>query len=381
MKIVIAPDSFKGSISAREICSCVKEGVLKVYPSATILELPLADGGEGTMENLVYATGGSLKTTEVKGPLGSAVAASIGVLGDGETVVIEMAQASGLPLLKEDERDPYRTTSYGTGELIKYALDMNYRKFIIGLGGSATNDAGAGALKALGMKFFDADGNELQDGGEALTRLSSYDDTNLDARIKDSSFIIASDVKNTLCGPKGASTTFGPQKGATLEQVVRLDGALNHFSKIVLNQKDIELREIVGGGAAGGLGATFVGFLGAEMKSGIEFIMDTIQFESSIQDADLIITGEGKLDAQTLSGKVISGVSKVAEKSKVPVIALCGEFQINGEQMEELGLFGVFTIVPGPCTLETAHVRAPDWIAERTEQIMRFMKSSRVIMN
>ncbi|MBM6618125.1 glycerate kinase [Bacillus suaedaesalsae] len=374
MNIVVAPDSFKGSISARDICTAVEKGVLRVFPQASVVGLPLADGGEGTMENLVYASGGSKFEVVVKGPLGKPVTASVGILGDKETVIIEMAQASGLTLVSENEKKPFLATSYGTGELIKYALDRNYRKFIIGLGGSATNDGGTGMLKALGVRFFSSDGKDLPEGGGALSRLDHFDDSGIDPRIKESSFIIASDVTNPLCGPNGASSIFGPQKGASPEDVTILDQALLNFSKIVQKQRQIDICQIVGGGAAGGMGAALVAFLQASIQSGIDVVMDAVQFGEKVKDANFIITGEGKLDSQTLSGKVIAGVSKMAKKHQIPVIALCGGLELDGNQMDELGIVSGFSIVPGPCTLEGAMEKSAKWMEERTEQIMRLVK-------
>lgn len=375
MKIVIAPDSFKGSITAKDICSTVKRGILRVFPDADVIEIPLADGGEGTMENMVYATNGSKRQVVVTGPLGNKIGAEYGVLGDNETVVIEMAQASGLTLLQEHERNPLITTSFGTGELIKAALDAGYRKFIIGIGGSATNDGGAGMLKALGIQFYKKDGSLLPEGGASLIDLEQIDDANLDHRIKESTIIIASDVTNPLCGPNGASAIFGPQKGATPEMVNALDEGLNNFAKIVHKKRNIDMRELIGGGAAGGMGATLITFLKAELHSGVHVIMEKLRFEEKIKDADLIITGEGRLDSQTLSGKLISGVSKIAGKHKVPVIALCGGLNLEVNKLcAELGLLSAFSIVPGPCTLEEAMNQAPDWIPERMEAIMQIIK-------
>ena len=374
MKIVVAPDSFKGSIDAKNICFQVKNAILRVFPSANILEIPLADGGEGTMENMIYSSNGQMLEVEVKGPIGKVIKAKYGIMKDNETVVIEMAQASGLPLLQEKERDPRKATSYGTGQLIKHALDNGYRKFIIGLGGSATNDGGAGMLRALGVQFFKKDGSELEEGGSALTELSYFNDNNLDARLEECSITIASDVTNKLCGDNGASAIFGPQKGATPEVVKELDGALNHFANIVLQQKGIDMRELVGGGAAGGLGASLITFMQAEIRSGIDVVMEQLNFESQIKDAHLVITGEGRLDSQTLSGKVISGVSNVARKYNVPVIALCGGMNLDVCKYDELGIVSAFSIVPGPCQLDEAMENADKWIFERTENIMRLMK-------
>ncbi len=375
MKIVIAPDSFKGSISAKDICTSVKRGILRVFPNADVIEIPLADGGEGTMENMVYATNGSKRKVEVTGPLGHKVSAEYGVLGDNETVVIEMAQASGLTLLQEHERNPLVTTSFGTGELIKAALDEGYRKMIIGIGGSATNDGGMGMLKALGVKFHKKDGSQLSEGGASLKDLDRIDAAYLDPRVKESTIMIASDVTNPLCGSNGASAIFGPQKGATPEMVKALDEGLDNFSKIVHTQKSVDMRELIGGGAAGGLGATLITFLEAELHSGVQVIMEKLRFEDQIKDADLIITGEGRLDSQTLSGKLINGVSKMAGKHEIPIIALCGGLDIEISQLvQELGLLSAFSIAPGPCTLEEAMVQAADWISERVEAIMRIIK-------
>lgn len=377
MKIVVAPDSFKGSISARELCASFKKGVLRVFPHAEVVEMPLADGGEGTLENMVYASEGRLVEVEVKDPLGRPIRAAYGVLGDGRTVVIEMAQASGLPLLTEEEKNPLITTSYGTGELIRHALDAGYRHFIIGLGGSATNDGGTGMLRALGVKFYDKDGLPLPEGGGALSHLDHFDESGMDPRIKEAVFTIASDVTNPLCGPDGASAVFGPQKGATPDMVRILDQGLDRFGEIIFRQKGIDIRNVPGSGAAGGVGAALMAFLRAKMKSGIEVVMEAIGFEKSIRDADLVITGEGKLDAQTLSGKVIAGVSRVARSRNVTVIALCGGIQLEGHQLDELGVAAGFSIVPGPCTLEEAMEKASNWVVDRTEQIMRLLKTGK----
>ena len=373
MKIVIAPDSFKGSISARDFCTAVKAGVKRVFPDAKVVEVPLADGGEGTMENIVFASKGTKKRVKVTGPIGEKVAAEYGILGDKETVIIEMAQASGLPLLKEHERNPLITTSYGTGDLIKAALDDGFRKFIIGIGGSATNDGGMGMLKALGISFYDKNGSPLPEGGAALIDLHHIDETNFDQRLKESTIVVASDVTNLLCGPNGASAVFGPQKGATKEMAKKLDDALDHFAETVYKTKNIDMRELIGGGAAGGLGAALITFLGAKLQSGIDVIMKELKFEREILDADLIITGEGRLDTQTLSGKVISGVSKLARKYRIPVIALCGGMNLEAHKFDELGLLSAFSIVPGPCTLEEAMEHAAAWIPERIEAIMRIL--------
>lgn len=373
MKIIVAPDSFKGSLSAPDICKIIKKGIVTVFPEAEVINLPLADGGEGTMENLVYSSNGKTISIDVKDPLGRKIKASYGILGDKETVIIEMAQASGLPLLKENEKNPLVTSSYGTGELIKDAVLNGYRKFIIGLGGSATNDGGAGALKALGMKFYDRSGSELRGEGADLINLTHFDESGLLPELSECVFTIASDVENTLCGIGGASYIFGPQKGATPEMVKQLDEVLFHFSEIVLGQKNIDMKKQIGGGAAGGLGAALITFLNARFCPGIEVIVKAIDFEKHIQDADLVITGEGKLDFQTLSGKVIAGVTKLTNRKEIPAIALCGGVTLSTAQLKELGLQAGFSIVPGPCSLEEALEKAPLWIEESTIQLMNII--------
>lgn len=374
MKLVIAPDSFKGSIDARELCQSIKSGVLRVFPKAQVTELPLADGGEGTMENLVYASKGTIRPLQVTGPAGRPVKAAYGVLGDARTVVIEMAQASGLPLVGESERNPLTATSYGTGELIRAALDEGYRQFIIGIGGSATNDAGTGMLQALGMAFYDQEGKMLPQGGGYLDQLVRMDYSSFDSRIQESTFLVACDVDNPLCGLNGASAVFGPQKGATPDMVKTLDRCLNHFAEIVRQQCGIEMRHIPGGGAAGGMGAALVAFLGAKLKPGIEVVMEAVEFRKKIEGAYLVITGEGKLDKQTLSGKVIAGVSREASSQFIPVIALCGGLELSGEELDRLDVEAAFSIVPRPCSLQEAFEHTGTWAMERTEQIMRMIR-------
>ncbi|MFV2047606.1 glycerate kinase [Metabacillus sp. YM-086] len=373
MKIVIAPDSFKGSISARDICYAVEKGIRRVLSKVEITHVPLADGGEGTAENIVAASNGHFIYTEVCGPLNKPVQAGYGVLGNQSTVVIEMAQASGLPLLNEDQRNPLITTSYGTGELIKHALDAGYRQFIIALGGSATNDGGAGMLKALGVDFFTSDGHILKGGGASLSELSYFDDSNLDPRLNDSTILVASDVTNLLCGPTGATAVFGPQKGATSEMIEQLDQALFHFSEIVLKQKGINMRELIGGGAAGGMGAALIAFCQAQLKSGIDVVLEEIGFTQILENVDLLITGEGKLDSQTLSGKVIKGVSDQARSKQIPIIALCGAVDLSQEELEELGILAAFSIVPGPCSLQEAYKYSEKWIVDKTESIFKIL--------
>ncbi len=375
LKIVVAPDSFKGSISARDLCRAVKAGVARVFPQAEVVELPLADGGEGTVENMVYATGGSLVRATARDPLGRPVEAQYGVMGDGQTVVIEVAQASGLPLLGESERNPLTASSRGTGELILDALERGYRRFIIGLGGSAVNDGGAGMMRALGVEFLDASGRPVEEGGAGLARLDRIDVSKLDSRVGESEFVAASDVTNPLCGPRGASAVFGPQKGATPEMVGTLDRALQRYGEAIERQLGRAVAEQPGAGAAGGMGAALAAFLRADVRSGIDIVMELIRFEERIAGADFILTGEGKLDEQTLSGKVIAGVSRRARNQGVPVIGICGTTDLSYEQEEELGIVAGFSIAPGPCSLEQAMANAEKWTIRRVEQMMRLWET------
>jgi len=377
VRVVLAPDSFKGSISARELCAALREGVLEVFPEADLTELPLADGGEGTTEALVHATGGRLIEREVSDPLGRPVRAAYGVLGNGRTAVIEMAKASGLPLLAAHERNPLAADSFGTGQLIRDALRAGYRQFIIGLGGSATNDGGAGALKALGARFLDEAGAELPPGGEGLLRLARIDLSVLEEGVHESSFVLASDVTNPLCGPDGASAVFGPQKGADPEMVAKLDAALGRFGEVLREATGCDVARLPGSGAAGGAGAGFMAVLDAEFRSGIDIVMEAVEFDRKIRGADWIITGEGRLDEQTLSGKVVAGVCRKARTARVPVFGVCGSLELTVRQMEELGLAAGFSIVPGPCPLEEAMARAGEMARDQIVRIMRLIHVDR----
>lgn len=377
MKIIVAPDSFKGSISAQDLCKSIRGGIEAVFPSAEVVELPMADGGEGTLDALVYATKGTKCECVVQDPLGRPVKASYGIMGDGQTVMIEMAQASGLTLLQENERNPLITSSYGTGELIRHALRAGYRKFVVGLGGSATNDGGAGMLRALGASFTDEAGTQIPEGGAGLAKLSEIDLSGLDPAVRESSFRIAGDVTNPLCGPSGASAVFGPQKGATEQMVRLLDEALNRYGEALLQATGTDVCQMPGSGAAGGMGAALLAVLQAESGSGIDLVMEAVDFRAKMKDASMIITGEGKLDGQTLSGKVIAGICREAMPHRIPVIALCGSMKLTSEEMDELGLAAAFSIVPGPCPLEEAMASASIWARSRTEQIMRLYAVNR----
>jgi glycerate kinase len=337
MRVLVASDSFKGSLNSIRVGEAVAEGIRKVYPQADVRIIPIADGGEGTVEALVTAGRGRYLKKVVSSPLGEAIEAVMGLLPDG-TAVIEMAAASGLPLVPKEKRNPLLTTTKGTGELIKSALDEGAGKILIGIGGSATNDGGAGVAQVLGARLLDHEGTELPPGGAALANLSAIDTTMLDPRLKDVEITVICDVDNPLCGPRGASAVYGPQKGATPDMVIQLDQCLNHFADVINQQLGRDIRNIPGAGAAGGLGGGLLAFVKAELKSGTEAVLDTIQFDGLVKDYDLVITGEGRIDAQSAYGKVPKGVGTRAQKQGKPVIAIVGSLGEGAEVMHEYGI-------------------------------------------
>ena len=359
LKIVIAPDSFKESLSSIEVAAEIEAGFRAIYPDAEYVKLPIADGGEGTVAALVAATGGELANLRVTGPLGAPVDSFYGCCGDGETVVIEMAAASGLDLVPPAQRNPLLTTSYGTGELIRHALDSGFRNFIIGIGGSATNDGGAGMLQALGAQLLDADNRQIGFGGGALEALARIDISTLDQRIKDCRIEVACDVDNPLTGVRGASAIFGPQKGATEEMVARLDSNLAHFAELIRRDLDQDVESIAGAGAAGGMGAALLAFLAADLRPGVDIVVEAIKLADAVDGASLVITGEGRIDGQTVYGKAPIGVAKVARAQKVPVIGLAGSLGAGVEAVYDHGISAVFSVVAGPCSLEDALEDAP----------------------
>ncbi|CJF84621.1 glycerate kinase [Streptococcus pneumoniae] len=365
MKIVIAPDSFKESLTALNVCEAVEKGIRTHFPDAEISKVPMADGGEGTVQSLVDATGGQIIQTKVTGPLGKEVEAFYGILGDGKTAVIEMAAASGLHHVPVDKRNPLITTTRGTGELILKALDHKVKHIIIGIGGSATNDGGAGMSKALGAKLLDANGAEIKEGGGSLDQLASIDLTNLDSRLAEVKVEVACDVDNPLTGETGASAVFGPQKGATPDMAKRLDRNLAHYAAIVGKEMGIHIQSVPGAGAAGGLGGGLLAFLSAELKPGVDIVIKATQLESYIKNADLVITGEGRIDGQTIYGKTPIGVAKTAKKHSVPVIAIAGSIGAGSEAVYEHGISALFSVVPGAVDLSEALEKAGENI-ERT---------------
>jgi len=351
MKIVVAPDSFKGSLTAVEVADAIGQGVREIFPEAKIIKIPMADGGDGTVQCLVNATGGEILKEKVVGPLGDEVWASYGILGDKKTAVIEMAEASGLTLVPEDKRNPLITTTYGTGQLIKAALDQGCRKMIIGIGGSATNDGGAGMVQALGVKLLDREGKEIGFGGVELKKINQINISNLDNRLSETEVLIASDVTNPLCGPKGASRIYGPQKGATPKVIEELDESLAHFAEIIKRDLHKNVKDMPGAGAAGGLGAGLIAFLDAELKPGIEIIIEIVKLEQAIKDADLVITGEGKIDSQTIYGKAPIGVAKIAKKYNIPVIAVAAIISDDADIVHQYGINTLIKISEPPMSL------------------------------
>ncbi len=354
MKIVIAPDSYKESLSALEVAQAIAAGFRAVFPQADCVLVPVADGGEGTVEAMVAATGGRRETVAVSGPLGERVEAVYGLSGDGDTAVIEMAAASGLMLVPPAARDPLRTSSRGTGELIRAALDAGARHLILGIGGSATNDGGAGMVQALGARLLDAAGGELDGSGGDLARLERIDITGLDPRLADCRIEVACDVDNPLTGPRGASAVFGPQKGATPAMVRTLDANLARFARIVARELGVAVAEVPGAGAAGGMGAAMLAFFGATLKPGIEIVTAAVELDRHVRDADLVITGEGRIDFQTVHGKTPIGVARVAKRHGKPVIGIAGALGAGVDAVYAHGIDAVFSVLSRPCTLDEA---------------------------
>ena len=338
MKILIAPDSFKESLTSIEVAEYLREGFKKADKNFEITKLPLADGGEGTVKSLVAATDGKIMKKEVTDPLGNKVEAIYGILGDGKTGVIEMATASGLPLVPKDKRNPLKTTTYGTGELIKAALDQGCTKLIIGIGGSATNDCGVGMAQALGGKFLDEDGKQIGYGGQYLKDIEKIDLSQLDSRIAETEIEVACDVDNPLYGKNGAAYIYGPQKGASKDQVKELDQGLKHIAEIIKDDLGKEVNEIPGAGAAGGLGAGLSAFLDAKLRPGIKIVMEASKLREKMKKVDLVVTGEGKIDGQTASGKTPVGVSRIAKKEELPVIAVAGTIGEDAEKVYDEGI-------------------------------------------
>ncbi len=373
--IVLAPDSFKESMTAKEVCEAMERGIKKGNPKATCIHVPMADGGEGTMQSLVDATGGTVHTVMVTGPLGDQVEAAYGISGDGGTGVLEMASASGIHLVPPVQRNPLVTTTYGTGELIRACLDHGVSRLLIGIGGSATNDGGAGVVQALGGRLLDAEGKELAVGGGDLGRLASFDLSGLDFRLQHVEVEVACDVTNPLCGKTGASHVFGPQKGATPEMVEQLDRNLRNYAGVIKQQLGKDITDYPGAGAAGGLGGGLMVFLNGTLKKGIELVIDYTGLEEKVRMADMVWTGEGGMDYQTQYGKTPLGVAMVGKKHGKPVIALAGRIGDGIEVLHDQGIDAIFGIVPGAVTLAEALDNGQLNVERTSENIVRLMIS------
>ena len=363
MKIVIASDSFKGSLTSVEVAQAATRGIKAVYPDCEVVAVNVADGGEGTVETVVEALGGEIVRCTVSDPLGRPIQARYGIAG--KKAIIEMAAASGLPLLQPSERNPWMTSTYGTGEMIMDAIQRGCSQFLVGIGGSATNDAGTGMLQALGFKFYNFNGKEITD----------LDDSFVLKSVKEAQFIVACDVDTPFCGPEGAAPVFAPQKGADAEMVARLDAGMTSFAHVIENKYGINIVPVTGAGAAGGMGGAFRAFLDAKLQRGIEMVLDSIDFNAIIQDADLIITGEGKIDFQTAKGKTAAGVLARAKQQGIPVVAIGGCVEMC-ESVEQMGFAGIYPILEEKVPLEIA--MCPDFAAANVEKtIQRILKNKR----
>ena len=376
LHFVLAPDSFKDSATGKEICEAMEKGILRVFPKSTVQHVPMADGGEGSTEAVVDATGGEYIQKVVQGPLEEKVEATFGIHGDGKTAVIEMAEASGLQLLTPEERNPLYTTSYGTGELIRHCLDEGMKNIILCIGGSATNDGGVGMAQALGYQFKDKDGNEIRRGGKYLKDIASIDTSNVHEHLASCEVLVASDVDNPLTGPEGAAAVFGPQKGATPEMVKELDEGLKHLEKMIEKNLGKSVGHIPGAGAAGGLGAGLLAFTEAKLERGVEIIVEATRLKEKVKDADVVFTGEGQIDFQTKYGKtpmgVVTAVKEVNEKAKV--IAISGSIGEDVETLYDLGFDGIFGTIASPGELDKVLKNTLENVSRVTEAVCRILK-------
>ncbi len=374
MKIVIVPDSYKESLTALEVATEIEAGFREVFPDAEYIKLPMADGGEGTVAAMVAATGGTLVEVNVTGPLGEPVKACYGLTGDRKTAIIEMAAASGLALVAPGLRNPLKTTTYGTGELVKAALDAGINHLIIGIGGSATNDGGAGMLQALGGKLLDHAGREIGFGGGALADLDRIDISGLDPRLKACRIEAACDVDNPLTGPMGASAVFGPQKGATPEMVAQLDANLARYADLISRDLGVRVAGVPGAGAAGGMGAALLAFFGAKLRPGIEIVMEAVGLEAHVRDADLVITGEGRIDSQTIHGKTPIGVARLAKRYGKPVIGIAGCLAADAGEVHQYGIDAVFSVLSQVGCVEEAMSQAATNVRTASRNIAATLK-------
>ena len=379
---VLAPDSFKESMTAEQACQAMQRGIQNVYPDAVCISVPMADGGEGTVDALIAAQGGQKIECEVTGPLASQkIQTYFGLVDGRKTAIIEMAKANGIHLLEPAQRNPLLTTTVGTGEMIKTALDLGVSKIIMGLGGSVTNDAGAGMAQALGVKFLDVTGSEVAVGGGQLDQIQSINLSGLDARLAQTEIVIASDVNNPLCGANGASAVFGSQKGATAEMVKILDRNLAHFAYVIESALNISKQNIAGAGAAGGLGFGLMVFAGAKIRSGVELVIEQTKLTEKIAQADYVLTGEGKIDFQTKFGKTPFGVAQVAKRLNKPVIAFAGLVGDGIDELYDLGFSQIIGINPPEISMEHAIAHASMYLEEAVEQYVRNYNFNELILN
>lgn len=374
MRIIVAPDSFKGSLDAFRVCKAIEAGIKNVSDKIVVEKVPMADGGEGTVQALVHATGGSFHTTKVMGPLGTDVDAEWGMLGDGTTAVLEMAAASGLPLVPPDLRNPMETTSYGTGQLIRAAIDHGADTILLGIGGSATSEFGCGMAQALGVRFFDSDGTEIKEpiNGRLIGAIQGIDLSAVPEAVKKCNIQVACDVDNPLLGPRGAVYTYSPQKGADEKMCRVLEDNMSRLAETVAGLLR-DVRDLPGAGAAGGMGGGLVAFFDALLRPGVEIVLEAVNFSDKINGADLIITGEGKLDRQTIFGKTIAGVARTARSAGVPVVALAGQVDVDGRMLDGIGVVSAFSICSGPMDLGEAMSRTKELLAKTSEQLVRLL--------
>lgn len=378
MKIVIAPDSFKGSLSAERICEQVAKAAYKIIPGAEADCIPVADGGEGTLDSVIHSVNGSYVSVEVKNPLGQTVVAKYGIF-DGDKAIIEMAQASGLPLIPGADRNIMKASTYGTGQLIEAAMEKGCRTIYIGLGGSATNDGGMGCAAALGVRFYDEEANLLEPVPENLDKIAEIDLSMRNPNIMNTRFIVMSDVKNPLTGELGATNVFGAQKGANKEELHILEKGMKHYAQMMKKTCSCDVEYAEGAGAAGGLGAGLLAFVNAEIRSGIEQILKIVNFEERIKEADLVITGEGRMDAQSSYGKVVSGIGRICKENHIPCIALVGSMGDGAEIMYEYGIDSIMTTVNGVMSLEEALEQAEALCYQGAERMLRMVYAGRNI--
>ncbi len=378
MKIVLAPDSFKGSLTSAQVIEGIEAAARRNFPDCEIAKFPIADGGEGTVDALVGVTGGKFCYETVKDSMGDPICAKYGVI-HGDTAVIEMAAANGLPLVPREKRDLFRAASYGTGQLIRKALEDGYRKIIIAVGGSATNDGGLGAMAALGMEFLDKNGNLLEPVGKSLGAVADYRTEHLCEGLLEAELVVMCDVDNPLVGPQGATYVYGPQKGGTRESLEALEAGMRNYADVILRKSGVALHDMPGAGAAGGISAALFAFAGAKLRSGISVVLEASGFEESLRDADLVITGEGCLDSQSVRGKVVHGVGTVCKRHGVPVVAVVGSMISGAEEIYDHGVNSVMTIVNGVMRLDQAVDHAAGLLVDSADRMFRLMKIGKAL--